>query len=104
MEIGEPTASEALAYQLHRLWQRTPWLVVLLLFAVPFLVRNFLFPMAADDFSYAFIWDGEHWGNLMDNIGRREPIDSFGDILASQCHLGRAHAVHDLYSVLRLGR
>ena len=84
MEIGNPTASETLAYQLHRLWQRTPWPVVLLLFVVPFFVRNVLMPLAADDFSYAFIWDGEHWGNLMDRIGRREPIDSLGDILVSQ--------------------
>lgn len=53
-------------------------------FAVPFLVRNLLIPMAGDDFSYAFIWDGEHWGNLMDNIGTRERIDSWGDIFVSQ--------------------
>jgi hypothetical protein len=84
MEKGNPTASETLAYQLHRLWQRTSWQVVLLLFAVHFLVRNVLMPLAADDFSYAFIWDGEHWGNLMDNIGHREPINGFGDILVSQ--------------------
>ena len=58
--------------------------MVLLFFAVPFLIRNLLMPLAADDFSYAFIWDGEHWGNLMDRIGRREPIDSLGDILVSQ--------------------
>ncbi len=84
MEIGNPTANETLAYQLHRLWQRTPWQVVLLLFAVPFLIRNLLLPLVADDFSYAFIWDGEHWGNLMDNIGPRERIDSYSDILVSQ--------------------
>ena len=69
---------------LQHCWQRTPWQVVLMLFAVPFLVRNLLFPMAGDDFSYAFIWDGEHWGNLMDNIGTRERIDSLYDILVSQ--------------------
>ena len=40
--------------------------------------------MVGDDFSYAFIWDGEHWGNLMDNIGPRERINSLYDILVSQ--------------------
>jgi len=69
---------------IEKLWERTPWQVILLLFAVPFLVRNMLLPMVGDDFSYAFIWDGEHWGNLMDNIGPRERIDSFYDILVSQ--------------------
>ena len=67
-----------------RLWKRTPWQVLLLLFAAPFLIRNLLLPMLADDFSYAFIWDGEHWGNLMDNIGPRERINSLYDILVSQ--------------------
>ncbi len=67
-----------------RLWARTPWPVLLLLFALPFLLRNLLLPMVADDFSYAFIWDGEHYGNLMDDIGPRERIDSFGDIFVSQ--------------------
>lgn len=66
------------------IWRHTPWQAVLMLFAVPFLIRNLLLPMVADDFSYAFIWDGDHWGNLMDNIGSRERIDSFSDILVSQ--------------------
>ena len=61
-----------------------PWYVILLLFAVPFLIRNLLLPLVGDDFSYAFIWDGEHWGNLMDNIGPRERINSLYDILVSQ--------------------
>lgn len=65
-------------------WKRTPWQVVLMLFAAPFLVRNLLLPMVGDDFSYAFIWDGEHWGNLMDDISTRERIGSFYDILLSQ--------------------
>lgn len=65
-------------------WRRTPWQVVLLLFAVPFLIRNLLLPMAADDFAYAFIWNGDDLGNLMDNIGPRERIDSFYDIIISQ--------------------
>ena len=69
---------------IEKFWERTPWQVLLLLFAVPFLIRNLLLPMVGDDFSYAFIWDGDHWGNLMDNIGPRERIGSFYDILVSQ--------------------
>ena len=65
-------------------WKRIPWQVILLLFTIPFLLRNLLLPMIADDYSYAFIWDGEHYGNLMDNIGPRERIDSFRDIIVSQ--------------------
>lgn len=67
-----------------RLWERTPWQVLLLFFAVPFLIRNLLLPMVGDDFSYAFIWDGEHYGNLMDDIGPRQRISSLYDILVSQ--------------------
>lgn len=67
-----------------KLSEHMPWQVLLLLFAVPFLIRNLLLPMVGDDFSYAFIWDGEHWGNLMDNIGPRERINSLYDILVSQ--------------------
>ena len=67
-----------------KVWECTPWQVLLLLFAVPFLFRNLLLPMVADDFSYAFIWDGEHYGNLMDDIGPRERVDSFYDIIVSQ--------------------
>ena len=65
-------------------WRRTPWQVILLLFAVPFLIRNLLLPMVGDDFSYAFIWNGDDLGNLMDDIGPRERIHSFYDILVSQ--------------------
>ena len=61
-----------------------PWQALLLCFVLPFLVRNLLLPMVADDYSYAFIWDGDHMGNLMDDIGPRERVDSFTDILVSQ--------------------
>ena len=67
-----------------KLWKHISWYVLLLFFAVPYLIRNLLLPMVGDDFSYAFIWDGEHWGNLMDNIGPRERIDSLSDIFISQ--------------------
>ena len=49
-------------------WRHTPWQVVLLLFVVPFLIRNLLLPMVGDDFSYAFIWNGDDLGNLMDDM------------------------------------
>ena len=71
-------------HALMEYWRRTPWQVVLLLFAVPFLIRNLLLPMVGDDFSYAFIWNGNDLGNLMDGIGPRERIHSFYDILVSQ--------------------
>ena len=71
-------------HALTEYWRRTPWLVVLLLFAIPFLIRNLLLPMVGDDFSYAFIWNGDDLGNLMDNIGPRERIHSFYDIIVSQ--------------------
>ena len=69
---------------MKRLWENIPWQVVLAAFAVPFLLRNLLLPMMADDYSYAFVWDGEHLGNLMDNIGPRERVDSLSDIFKSQ--------------------
>ena len=58
--------------------------MILLLFALPFLIRNLLLPMVGDDFSYAFIWDGDNLGNLMDEIGSRERIRSLSDIVVSQ--------------------
>ena len=56
----------------------------MMLFALPFLIRNLLLPMAGDDFSYAFVWNGDDMGNLMDDIGPRARIQSFDDILVSQ--------------------
>lgn len=69
---------------LQDFWKRIPWQVILLLFTIPFLLRNLLLPMFADDYSYAFIWDGDNLGNLMDNIGPREQIDNLSDIFRSQ--------------------
>ena len=48
------------------------------------LLRNFLIPLFADDYSYAFIWDGKDKGNLMDGIGMRERVKSIRDIFISQ--------------------
>ncbi|MBQ9441553.1 MAG: hypothetical protein IJU55_00885 [Selenomonadaceae bacterium] len=65
-------------------FEKISWQVILILFAGFFLVMNLITPFIADDISYAFIWDGEHKGNLLDDIGPRERINSFTDILISQ--------------------
>ena len=58
-------------------------LILLAGFFLYFMVRNILCPLFADDYSYAFIWDGEHLGNLIDGIGRRERVKSLKDIFIS---------------------
>lgn len=69
---------------LLKLWQNTPWQIILLFFTAVFLWRNILFFLAGDDYAYAFIWNPEHGGNLMDGIGPREKISSVSDIFLSQ--------------------
>ena len=64
--------------------KKISWQIILALFAMFFLTINILLPFTADDISYAFIWDGEHGGNLVFNIGERQRIESFTDILISQ--------------------
>lgn len=50
-----------------------------------FFLRNIFMPLCYDDYSYAFIWDGEHGGNLdAMEIGERQRVQSFGDIIQSQ--------------------
>jgi len=59
------------------------------LFAGFFLIRTILMPLAYDDYSYAFIWDGAHDGNLQmmmtgsPEVETRERVASFGDIFDS---------------------
>ena len=65
-------------------WQRISWQMLFVFGAGVFLWRNILFPMVADDYSYAFIWDGADGGNLVDDIGARQRITSLSDIFASQ--------------------
>lgn len=60
------------------------WHWMLLVFMGVFLVRNLMLPMASDDIPYAFVWDGADKGNLLDGVGPRERITSFGDIIRSQ--------------------
>ncbi|WP_407397177.1 DUF6056 family protein [Anaerovibrio sp.] len=67
-----------------KVWEKIPWQVILLFFGAIFLWRNHLMPMVGDDLAYAFIWDPERGGNLMDGIGLRQKIESLGDIISSQ--------------------
>ena len=60
------------------------WQIIFIIFLLFFFAMNLFMPFIADDVSYAFIWDGENAGNLMDGIGKREKITSFTDILISQ--------------------
>ena len=57
---------------------------MLVVFMSLFFARNLMLPMASDDIPYAFVWDGEDRGNLLDSVGPRERITSFGDIVRSQ--------------------
>ena len=60
------------------------WQMVLVLFLGLFFLRNSLLPMVSDDIPYAFIWDGDDRGNLLDGVGQRQRIASFYDIVISQ--------------------
>lgn len=57
---------------------------MLVIFMGIFLIRNLMLPMVSDDIPYAFVWDGADRGNLLDSVGPRERITSFGDIVRSQ--------------------
>lgn len=65
-------------------WDRVPWQFILCVFMGVFLIRNLMLPMVSDDIPYAFIWDGADKGNLLDGVGPRVRIASFGDIVKSQ--------------------
>ena len=67
-------------------FDRLPWQTVFAVCLGLFFLRNVLMPTVADDYSYAFIWDGDGRGNLLDGLdgSRLQPIESFGDIIQSQ--------------------
>ena len=65
-------------------FEKISWQIILILFAVFFLILNLLTPFIADDIIYAFIWDGEHGGNFVDGMIERQRVESFTDILISQ--------------------
>ena len=61
----------------------------LLIFAAFFFVMNVFMPICYDDYAYAFIWDGEHGGNLdgikqVEEYNQRERVESIIDIVKSQ--------------------
>ena len=63
------------------------WQIIFIVFLLIFFVRNLLMPTVADDFSYAFIWNGAIGGNLMvegEQALQLQRVQSFSDILASQ--------------------
>lgn len=54
-----------------------------------FFLCNTLMPLSHDDYAYAFVWDGDHGGNLDGmqadrNFEHRERVNSFSDIMKSQ--------------------
>ena len=67
-------------------FEQIPWQIIFNAFLGIFFLRNLLLPLIADDYSYAFIWDGDERGNLLDGLdpNRLSRIDSFSDILYSQ--------------------
>ena len=69
-----------------KIFSRLPWQTVFVAVLMIFFLRNLLMPIIADDYSYAFIWDGDARGNLIDGLdpNRLERVESFGDILYSQ--------------------
>ena len=72
--------------ELKNFFERLPWQIIFTTFLGIFFLRNLLLPLIADDYSYAFIWDGNERGNLIDglNPNRLHRVDSFSDILYSQ--------------------
>ena len=69
-----------------KIFSRIPWQTIFIAVLAIFFLRNLLLPIIADDYSYAFIWDGDERGNLIDGLdpNRLQRVESFGDILYSQ--------------------
>ncbi|MBR1805341.1 MAG: hypothetical protein IJ774_03015, partial [Selenomonadaceae bacterium] len=69
-----------------KIFSRLPWQTVFVAALMIFFLRNLLVPIIADDYSYAFIWDGDGRGNLIDGLdpNRLQRVESFADILYSQ--------------------
>lgn len=71
---------------LKNFFANIPWQIVFAVFLVIHFLRCSFLSLIADDYSYAFIWDGDGRGNLLDGIdgSRLHPIESFSDIIKSQ--------------------
>ena len=85
---------------LYRTMNSSRSLILFVAFAGFFFVRTTLMPLAYDDYAYAFIWDGEHGGNLeaMQSAKNLQRVESFSDIVQSMysCYFtwsGRIFAV-----------
>ena len=64
-------------------------LILFVVFAGFFFLRTTFLPLAYDDYAYAFIWDGEHCGNLeqmntcIPEFEGRQRVESLNDIVQS---------------------
>ena len=64
-------------------------LILFVTFAGFFFIRTTLLPLSHDDYAYAFIWDGEHGGNLEQmqfgspEVETRQRVESLSDIYQS---------------------
>lgn len=59
--------------------------LTLAIIALIFFLRNALLPLAADDFSYAFVWDGANVGNILYGVSDSiERVDSIDALIESQ--------------------
>ena len=69
-----------------KIFSRLPWQTIFVAALLIFFARNLLLPLIADDYSYAFIWDGGGRGNLIDGLdpNRLQRVAGFADILYSQ--------------------
>ncbi|MBR1397071.1 MAG: hypothetical protein IJ563_06020 [Selenomonadaceae bacterium] len=65
--------------------KKIPVRAIIVFFTFIFFIRNLLLPLVSDDYSYAFIWNGEGGGNISYGItGNFERVTSFYDIIISQ--------------------
>lgn len=71
---------------MKKIFDGLPWQIFFAAFLTIFFLRNLLMPIVADDYSYAFIWDGDGRGNLLDGLdsSRLQRVENFGDIIQSQ--------------------
>ena len=71
---------------MKKFFEQIPWQIIFVAFLAIFFLRNLLLPLIADDYSYAFIWDGDGRGNLLDGLdpNRLHRVESFSDVLYSQ--------------------
>ncbi|MBR1805653.1 MAG: hypothetical protein IJ774_04610 [Selenomonadaceae bacterium] len=78
-----------LMQHLSRTLNSSQSLILFAAFAGFFFVRTMLLPLSHEDFAYAFVWDGDHGGNLeamqvgSPNVEYRERVSSLSDIFDS---------------------